>query len=91
MAYRFMSCSACGTRLRFLRRVERPSIECPLCANVMDLVPKDMIPRSERGNAGPVMERIVPEPEVVPQEVIEAKHPHRRSRLRKVFDYFGLG
>lgn len=57
----------------------------------MDLVPKDIIPRSDCGDAGSVMERIVPEPEVVPQEVIEAKHPHRRSRLRKMFDYFGLG
>lgn len=56
----------------------------------MDLVPKDMIPRSDCGGAAAVSERIVPEPEVVPQEVIEAKNPRRRSRLRSVFDYLRL-
>gem|GEM_PF-3161895 len=72
MSYRFMSCNSCGTRLRFMRKVQRSSVKCPLCGTGMELSARDMVSRSDKYEASDEDRRHVPPPEFIPAELLAA-------------------
>ena len=82
MSYRFMSCNSCGTRLRFMRRVERNSVKCPLCGEGLELSAREPVSRSEKYAASDEDRRDVPPPEFIPPELLAANRTPQRLSVR---------
>ncbi len=81
MSYRFLSCTVCGTKLRFVRAVKRNRIGCPECGNGMDLAPRDMIDRWQPATAE--RKRTVPQPEELPATIQHLESSQRHHAMRQ--------
>ena len=84
MTYRFIFCSLCGTRLRFIRDVERNSVGCPKCGTGMELLPKHMATRHGTDVALTLQHHFVRTPELLPAAMLTTLMAGGRSSLRQV-------